>query len=124
MITVDNLKFLEKEEGLDYIIALTHASRRELVTRKRLQLELFDERIPVTIREEEGDKKPVKCGSEYRKAHDENVLMRILEKGRYALEDVKSMVERGIIKDEVKVVRRAQKKLVKAGSLKFLRFYL
>ncbi|MCX6090275.1 MAG: hypothetical protein NTX88_07910 [Candidatus Atribacteria bacterium] len=54
MITAENLQFLEKE-NLDYIVALTHCEARELLFSKNIQPELFDERIPVTIYEDNGE---------------------------------------------------------------------
>ncbi|MEI6157814.1 MAG: IS1634 family transposase, partial [Atribacterota bacterium] len=125
MITAENLQFLEKE-NLDYIIALTHREARELIFSKNIQPELFDERIPVTIYEDNGEevkkKKYVLCGSKYRKEHDVALFHLLLQKGRASLEKVRKMVEEGRLKDPVKVIRRAEKHLTISGAEKFYDF--
>ena len=120
MVTVENLKFLEKE-GLDYIVALTHNQARKLIMEKDVQPELFDKEIPLTIYTEE-KKKYVLCGSRYRKEHDSLLLSHLLEKGKKALEDVARMVETGRLKEPTKVIRRAQKKLTESGCENFYDF--
>jgi len=120
MVTVENLKFLEKE-GLDYIVALTHNQARKLIMEKDVQPELFDKEIPLTIYTEE-KKKYVLCGSRYRKEHDRLLLSHLLEKGKKALEDVARMVETGRLKEPTKVIRRAQKKLTESGCENFYDF--
>lgn len=120
MVTVENLEFLEREE-IDYIIALTHREARELIFEKDVQPELFDEKVPITIYTEE-KKKYVLCGSKYRKEHDQTLLNHLLEKGKKALGTVAKMVETGRLKDSTKVIRRAQKKLTKAGCENFYDF--
>jgi transposase len=124
MVTVENLEFLERE-GIDYIVALTHTEARELIYKSPIQLEIFDKELPVTIVEDlDGKvfKKYVLCGSSYRKERDKDMLERLLERGKKELESVRSMVERGIIRDEVKVIKRAQKKLVKSRCERFYDF--
>lgn len=123
MISIENLEKL-KEVGLDYIIALTHTDARKLLWEKKMtQREVFDVEVPVTILVEEKEKiKYVLCGSEFRKQHDIEILNKLLEKGKDALEMVKGMVERGKIKDKTKVIKRAQKKLTESGAENFYDF--
>ena len=124
MVSIENLEFLE-DEGIDYIVALTHKGARELIFKKGIQIELFDRRIPVTIYEEEGEgkkKRYILCGSEYRKEHEREALEYLLKKGRESLEAVADMVEKGRLKDPIKVIRRAQKKLTEACAENFYEF--
>ncbi len=124
MVSIENLEFLE-DEGIDYIVALTHKGARELILKKGIQIELFDRRIPVTIYEEEGEgkkKRYILCGSEYRKEHEREALEYLLKKGRESLEAVADMVEKGRLKDPIKVIRRAQKKLTESCAENFYEF--
>ena len=125
MITMENIEFLEKE-GIDYIIALTHKKARELIFNKKIQPELFDKKIPTTIYEEEDEtgrkRRYILCGSEYRKDHDIKTLEHLLEKGKKSLERVANMVRNGRLKDSIKVIRRAQKKLTEGGVENFYDF--
>lgn len=126
MVRIENLEFLEKDEGgIDYIIALTHTEARELIFKQDIQPELFDKRIPVTVFIEEGKnvkRRYVLCGSEHRKWRDQELLEHLLKRGRAALEGVKKMVDAGRLKDPVKVIRRAQKKLTESKCEKFYDF--
>ena len=121
MVSLENLEFLEKE-GLDYIVALTHTEARNLIFQKDIQLELFDEKIPVTVWGEGEKKKYVLCGSKYRAEHDQLLLEKLLLKGRTALETVAKMVEEKRLKDPVKIIKRAQKKLTKSHGENFYDF--
>jgi len=71
MMTIDNIKGLtSKEIGLGYIMALRHEEAKDLFSKRNVQLEVFDQHLPVTIYQE-GGRKYVLCGSEYRRARDE-----------------------------------------------------
>lgn len=120
MVTVENLRFLE-EEGIDYIVALKHRQARELIFEKKVEPELFDEQLPITIYTE-GKKRYVLCGSRIRKQRDEMLLKILLEKGKKALEEVAKMVDKGYLKDKEKIIKRGQKKLMKAGCENFYDF--
>ncbi len=122
MITVDNIEEITGEDiGLGYIMALRHKEAKDLLKEKKVQPELFDKQLPVTIYRGEG-KKYVLCGSKYRKARDEAVLKGLLKRGEEALGIVKRMVERGQLKNYEKVIRRAQKKLTESGASGYLDF--
>jgi len=121
MVSIENLEFL-RQEGLDYIVALTHTKARNLIFQKDIQPELFDEKIPVTVWVEEEKKKYVLCGSKYRAEHDRYFLEKLLLKGRAALETVVKMVEEKRLKDPVKIIKRAQKKLTKSNGENFYDF--
>jgi len=124
MVTVENLEFLERE-GIDYIVALSHKGARNLIFTRGIQLELFDKRIPVAVFEEdEGGKKRryILCGSEYRRERDRISLEYLLKKGRDSLEGVANMVRKGRLKDPVKIIRRAQKRLTEAQAENFYEF--
>ena len=123
MVSIENLEFLE-DEGIDYIVALTHKGARELIFKKGIQMELFERRIPVTIYEEgEGKKKRyILCGSEYRREREREALEYLLKKGREGLEAVADMVEKGRLKDPIKVIKRAQKKLTESCAENFYEF--
>ena len=120
MVSIENLEFIEKE-GIDYIVALTHREARELIFKEKIQLEIFDKKVPITIYSE-GKKRYILCGSEYRKEREEKILNHLLKKGREALESVARMVKAGRLKEPTKVIRRAQKKLTEAGCEKFYDF--
>ncbi len=123
MVTMDNIKFLE-DEGIDYIVALRHKEAKRLIYEENIQPELFDKELPMTILyKEEGIKRRyVLCGSEYRKEHDLKILDRLIEKGRHALEEIKTMVENKRLKDPDKIIRRAQKKLTQSRAEEFFDF--
>ena len=120
MVSVENLRFLE-EEGIGYIVALRHRQARELIFEKKIEPELFDDQLPITIYTEE-KKKHVLCGSKLRKERDEMLLKHLLEKGKKALEKVAKMVDEGRLKDPEKIMRRAQKKLTEVGCENFYDF--
>ena len=120
MISVENIDFLE-QEGIDYIVALTHRQARQLLFKENIQPELFDKEIPITIYTE-GKKKYILCGSKYRKDYDKIVLGEILERGKKALESVSKMVVSSRLKEKDKVIRRAQKKLTESGCENFYDF--
>ena len=120
MISADTLSAITGK-GLGYLMALTHEAAKNLLRERNIQLELFDERLPVTILEEDG-RKYVLCGSPYRKAHDTYVFDQMLAKGREALEVVEKMVASGRLKTYEKVVRRAQKKLTTSGAARYYEF--
>lgn len=124
MITAENVEWLIEEE-LDYILGLTHTEAIKVINRQKniRQLFLFDKKKSITIEtDEEKGIKHVLCSSEYRREHDLYCLNRIIEKGRKALEDVQGMIKKGSIKKHDKVIRRAQKKLTKAGADNFFDF--
>jgi transposase len=124
MVTVENLNFLEKE-GIDYIVALTHKQARKIIIEKGIQLDLFAKESPVTVLIDEDEKirkRYVLCGSEYRKQRDELALQHLLEKARKNLEVVAKMVESGKLKDPIKIIKRAQKKLTESGGEEFFDF--
>ena len=120
MISADNLSAITGK-GLGYIMALKHEAAKNLLREKQIQLELFDERLPVTILQEDG-KKYVLCGSPYRKEHDTYVFDQMLAKGWEALDAVERMVASGRLKTYEKVVRRAQKKLTTSGAARYYDF--
>jgi transposase len=120
MISADTLSAITGK-GLGYLMALTHEAAKHLLRDRNIQLELFDERLPVTILQEDG-KKYVLCGSPYRKAHDTFVFDQMLGKGREALDAVERMVASGRLKTYEKVVRRAQKKLTTSGAARYYEF--
>jgi len=134
MVSQANIDFMEREEGLDYIIALSHSQARQILFDKVVnQLDVFQQELPVTVYREEEildtnnqqhsvTRKYVLCGSPYRREHDVFVLNRLLEKGRKALESVQKMVEQGRLKDHDKVIRRAQKKLTQTKTQHFYDF--
>jgi len=120
MITVDNIEEITSK-GLGYIMALKHEAAKDLLIEKGIQLELFDQRLPIKIHQEDG-KKYVLCGSEYRKERDLSVFRALLKKGREALEVVKRMVDKGRLKEYDKVIRRAQRKLTESGASRYYDF--
>jgi len=127
MIDVGNIKYLEGAEGVDYIVALTHREARELIFSQHIQPELFDEQVPITIlvAEAAGKKRRyVLCGSKYRKVHDQELLAQLLKRGKEGLEGIKKMVTSGRLKDPVKIIRRAQKRLTERRAGNFYDFKL
>ncbi|TKJ44735.1 hypothetical protein CEE34_10845 [Candidatus Aerophobetes bacterium Ae_b3a] len=120
MITTNNIEAIAGE-SLGYIMALKHEGAKNFLREKRIQLELFDKRLPLTIFEEEG-KKYILCGSEYRKERDSYVFNKLLEKGKEALEVVERMIRQGRLKKYEKVIRRAQKKLTESGATRYYDF--
>lgn len=117
MVTIKNLERI-KTLGLDYLVALTHTESRQLLHSLEFQqLELYDSQIPVEILGDTRDgSRYILCGSPYRRAHDEKLFEKLLTKGREALESVQAMVDKGVIKDRDKILKRAQKKLTKSGA--------
>ncbi len=121
MVSLENLREMS-EHGLSYIVALKHRSVRKLLKQKGIrQLSIFDSKLPVVLFEE-GKRRYVLCGSEYRREHEMESLSVLIRKGREALESVKKMVDRGMIKDKEKIIRRAQKKLTGVGAEDFYDF--
>jgi|GEM_PF-6215206 len=48
MMTIDNIKGLtSKEIGLGYIMALRHEEAKDLFSKRNVQLEVFDQHLPV-----------------------------------------------------------------------------
>lgn len=121
MVTAENVGKIIRE-GLGYIMALRNGEAKELLKEKGIQMELFDQKLPVTIWEDGQERKYVLCGSEYRRERDEKVLEALLSRGREALEKVQRMVEAGRLKKYEKVIRRAEKKLTESGTGKYFDF--
>ncbi|MGC9523802.1 MAG: IS1634 family transposase [Anaerolineae bacterium] len=124
MITENNLCKL-KEIGLGYIVALTHRQAREIINDISVRdLEIFDSQIPVEIITDNIKKeKYILCGSEYRRDHDLMLFEKLIKKGEEALLSVQKMIEAGRIKDEEKIIKRAQKKLTQSGADKYYDFH-
>ena len=120
MTSVENITKIT-QEGLGYIMALRHEEAKDLLEKECIQLEIFDEQLPITIYTDD-NKKYVLCGSKYRKEKEVKVLEVLLAKGRKALEEVKRMQEKGKIKRYDKVIRRAERKLTESGARRYFDF--
>lgn len=121
MITTDNLEDIEDIEW-GYIMALKHTEAREIISKEKVRPQLFDKKLPFEILNHEKGKRYILCGSPYRKEYDLEVLNRLIERGKKALQSVKKMVETGYIKKKEKVIRRAQKKLTESKAERYFDF--
>jgi hypothetical protein len=108
-----------KEAQLDYIMALPHKQAREfLIARSdRLQWELFDERHLAEWIED--GKRYVLCRNPNSAARDHRTRDRIVGRAARRLESLKTMAEKGRIKDRDRILARAVRILTQTKAAKY-----
>ena len=123
MVCSQNIEALI-EMGFGYIVALKHIEARQLLdeVRTNQQMELFEKRLPFTIKVEGKEKKYVLCGSEWRREDNMRRFTELLNKGEEGLMSVLEMVKNGRLKGYESVIRRAQKKLTESGAGRYFDF--
>jgi len=102
MITETRMDELEKE-GFDYITCLTHRKIEELVEEKDSGFypELFDEKVPVEVFYK--GKRYILCKNKEREKEERKALAILLLRTYKKLKRIKKQVEKGRLKDEVKI---------------------
>lgn len=105
MITEARMEELEKE-GFDYITCLTHRKIEELVKEKESPFypELFDEKIPIEIIYK--GKRYILCKNEEKEKEERKQLASLLWKTYKKLKEIRKQVEKGRLKDEIKIGER------------------
>lgn len=108
MITEARMKDLERE-GISFISCLTHKKMEELIKRSEgpIQSGLFDKEIPIEIGYE--GRRYILCKSEERCQEERNQLAGLLRKTKGKLAEIKRQVERGRLKDPIKIGERVGK---------------
>ena len=89
MLTKANMEKLSDEDNLRTITALTHASMRELLDKKIVQLGLFDEKNIVSIIDPENEKKRYcLCKNPYKAEESHNTRDALLQKVSEGLKNI------------------------------------
>ena len=105
MITEAKMEEIQKE-GFDYITCLTHKKIEQLIKEKDSPFypSLFDEKIPVEIIYE--GRRYILCKNEERKIEERRQLASLLWKTYKKLKGIKKQVEKGRLKNEIKIAEK------------------